>query len=397
MKTTSKRMAALALCAGVALGASGCDEVERAQKGLCCTDFTVGADLSGVDFKADATFAAFAQASADFSGVAASITVDVTNACRLIAVDLGEAPDAVKDTDPDLRLTAWCNLAKARIESEVKAQGTISVVVQPPYCTANVEAQAKCEGGCTAQASCEAELGNVELRCNPAELSGKCEATCQGSCEGSANVAANCEGTCTGTCSGTCQGTCNGKCDGADSNGACAGQCEGECSGGQCTGTCRGSCQLVANATVSCNADCKGGCSVAYKAPKCTGQLTPPSASCQGSAECNASCKASASAKVECKEPSVKVVASGTISAQAIASLEANLPKIMAVFKVRGAQLQANAQALVDIGAALDPGELSVEATACLIPIVNAVGQALESSKASFNASVSIAGTIGVS
>jgi hypothetical protein len=210
-------------------------------------------------------------------------------------------------------------------------------------------------------------------------------------------VAANCEGTCTGTCSGSCQGTCNGKCDGADSSGTCAGQCEGECSGGQCTGSCRGSCQFAANATVQCNADCKGGCSVAYKAPKCTGELTPPSAQCQGSADCNASCEASASAKVECKEPSVKIVASGTISAQAIASLEANLPKILAVFKVRGAQLQANAQALVNIGAALDPGELSVEAAACLIPIVNAVGQALESSKASFNASVSIAGTLGVS
>lgn len=388
-KTSRVTAVGILLAAAATLPTSGCDKVQEAQKGLCCSDFTVGADLSGVDFEADANFQAFAQAAADFAGVAASITTDLTNACRLIAVDLGEDPNSVKDTDPPARMKAWCAKATAKIEAEVKAQGSITVEVQPPYCTANVQAQASCEAKCTADVSCEAELGNVEARCDPGELSVKCEGTCSGSCEGSANVAVSC----TGTCEGTCEGTCNGTCSGNTATGTnCNGVCEGECSG-----KCRGSCTVAAAANVECEGECKGSCTGEATAPKCTGELTPPSAKCQGSAECSGSCEASASAKVECKEPSVNVVATGTVSAQAVASLEANLPKIMAVFKVRGAQLQASATALVDIGGKLDPGSLSGRAAACLIPIINAVGQALENSKASLEVSASIAGTIGVS
>src|SRR6185503_8584709 len=56
---------------------------------LCCTDFKVGADLSGADFGVDGSikgqFATFAQASGDLSGAASAALDGVTGACRGMA------------------------------------------------------------------------------------------------------------------------------------------------------------------------------------------------------------------------------------------------------------------------------------------------------------------------
>lgn len=394
-KITRMTVGGVLLAAAATLPIGGCDKVQEAQAGLCCSDFTVGADLSGVDFEASATFNAFAQASADFAATASAVATDLTNACRLIAVDLGADESAVTETDPAAKLTAWCNLAVTQIKAEITAKGSVSISYQPPVCTFSASAQASCEAKCTASVDCQAELGNIEARCDPGELSVKCEGQCTGSCEGSANLAVACEGTCGGTCDGTCEGTCEGKCDGNQSSGTCAGRCEGKCDA-KCTGECRGSCQIEANANVQCNADCTGGCTGTAKAPKCTGELTPPSAQCQGEASCNGSCEASASAKAECKPPAVEIIATGSIDAQAVATLKANIPTIIAIFKVRGQLLLDNVNAIASISAQLDGGDFSAKAAACLIPIGNAIGQAVANIDASVKATASISGELKI-
>src|SRR6185503_7453435 len=71
---------------------------------LCCKEFTAGADLSGIDWGIEGTagvsFAAFMQASADFSGAAGAVVGDVTAACQQLAIDLGADEKAVPTTDP---------------------------------------------------------------------------------------------------------------------------------------------------------------------------------------------------------------------------------------------------------------------------------------------------------
>jgi len=386
MKRIRKVSTLVGLCALGALAMNGCDQankIKEAQSGLCCSDFVVGADMSGVDFGADAKFNAFVQATGDFSGTAAVIVDDLTNACRSIAVDMGEPENSVTAADQGDRLKQWCAAAAAKIKAE--AGGSITIKYQPPVCTFSASAQAKCEGGCTADVSCEAELGDVSARCDPGKLSVSCEGSCTGSCEGSANLAVTCDG----TCSGTCEGTCNGTCSAQGGNGDCKGQCDGTCSG-----ECRGSCKATAAAGASCEGKCTGGCTGTATAPKCTAELTPPSAKCQGDVDCSASCKASASAKAECKEPSVEITAAGTISASAEASLKANLPKIVLILKGRLDGLAANAKVVGEVGASIDPGSLDVKAAACLVPVIAAIGEAAANIDASVAASASLSGSI---
>jgi hypothetical protein len=81
---------------GLAISAltAGCsDTIADAQAAACCTDFVVGADLTGVDFgmegQVEGQFKAFAQASSDLSAVASGALTDVSIACENIARDLG--------------------------------------------------------------------------------------------------------------------------------------------------------------------------------------------------------------------------------------------------------------------------------------------------------------------
>ena len=374
--------------------AVACDQIAGATDTLCCKDFKVGADLSAVDWEIEgegkATFSAFMQATADFAGTATAAVADVGSACQAIAVDLGADPRGVKQTDQAARTTAWCNLAVERINMVLG--GKITVVAQPPSCSFNASVQANCEAKCTVDASCEAELGNIELRCDPGEISGKCRAECTGTCEGSANLAVTCDGVCKGTCEGTCAGNCSVK----GANGDCRGSCDAACKG-----SCRGSCDVDAKAKVACEGDCTGGCSATLVAPKCKGELKPPSAKCQGSAECAGSCRASANAKAECTEPSVEVRFSGTSSVDtdlAIASLRMNLPKIVAAARGKVTLLAANAEELVSVTGSFagNAKDLSVKAGLCAIPAGEALAQAGTNLKATVTASASVLGAVKI-
>ena len=388
MNTKMKWRMALSplLLAVVASPVAGCDEagLDNPLDALCCSDFKVGADLTGVDWglegDANVQFSAGIQAIADFSGSASAVVTDVGSACQALAIDLGAEEGAVTATEPAQRTKEWCDLAVAQITANVMGQGSIEITFQPPVCSFSVSAQASCEAKCTADVMCMAELGDISARCEAGSLSGKCSAECTGSCEGSANLAVTCEGRCEGTCEGMCSGNQNG------------GSCDGVCDG-----TCRGTCAMEGGASVTCEGDCTGGCSVEVTAPKCKAELTPPSASCQGSAECNGSCEASASAKAECKEPSIEINASGNIDAQAIAALKLHLPKIILVAEVRGQLLLDNAQVVAGFSGSLAAGA-SADATAalCLVPAGVAIADAVTNIDASVKATLAVTGSLGM-
>ncbi len=361
-----------------------CDQVAQAQQDLCCSEFVPGNDLTAVDWKlegqANINYGALMQAMADFSATATAMASDVSNACQAIATDLGEDPNAVKETRADVRAKAWCDRAIAKIQ-ERAGQANFNLDYQPPQCTVNATLQASCEGRCSANVACEVTPAQVILRCDPGELSGKCEGTCEARCEGSANLAVACEGTCQGTCEGACQGNCSN---------TLGNECNGRCDG-ECTGKCRGTCDVSASAGVACEGQCTGGCSVEVKAPKCKGDLKPPSAECNVEADCNASCQASASAKVDCTEPSLTIEASAGLP-DVIATLSVNLPKLLLVAEGKGPIAIENAQKMFELSGSLsfDSGK----AIACLIPASQAIQTSIKNIEASLSSSISVTATI---
>ena len=387
-KTWRIAMMPFALAGLVLVPLQGCEEVTNAQNSLCCSEFTPGADLAavtwGLDGDAELRYGAFMQSVADFTGAATAMVSDVANACQAIAVDLGASPGEVTATKPDARANEWCKIAVAKIGA---AGANLRISFQPPSCSVNANVQASCEAKCSANVECEITPGEIIARCDPGKLSGKCDAQCTGSCEGSANLAVACEGSCQGTCEGQCMGNCATTGAGGDCRGACDGTCKGEC---------RGSCKIDASANVECNAECTGGCSVEVTAPKCKAELKPPKAECQGSAECGGSCNASASAKAECREPSIDISGDGDVDAL-VATLRANLPKLLVVAQARGKLLVDNAQAVFEASGSLD-GAIggSVKATACLVPAAASITAALANAEASLSASVSVMGAVKI-
>ncbi|WP_437315104.1 hypothetical protein [Sorangium sp. So ce385] len=360
----------------------GCDKAAELQNDLCCRDFTPGADLAtvkwGLEGDSELIYGAFMQSVSDFTGAAGSIVVDVTSACQAIALDLGEDAATITATKPSERATQWCELA---LDALGEATADLSISVQPPSCTVDASVQANCEARCNANAACQLTPAEIIARCDPAQLSGRCEGQCTGSCEGSANLAVNCDGTCEGTCEGTCDAECGGQPAGSE--------CRGECKG-KCTGQCRGSCSFEGSANVQCNADCSGKCDVDFKAPKCRAQLTEPSVDCRANAECNGSCEASASARATCREPAVNIEGGEDVEA-VISTLRTNLPRLLVAAQARGRLLLESGKAVVTTAASLDAVATgSVKAGACILPATNAITQAVENIEASLTASTKV-------
>jgi hypothetical protein len=417
---------------------TGCDKVEDAQKDLCCSEFQVGADLSTVDFKLDGSikgkYEALAQASADLGAVAAGALTDVSIACENIARDLGADAadtDAAAAKTGSAKVTALCTLATAQIEAtfgaKAEVKGELNVDFQPPVCTASVSAQASCEGSCSGDVKCDAmaklptcEGGKLSVECKGTcdvtaespkiSCTGSCSGKCEGSCKAEAGATVACDGTCEGTCTADAAGGTG--MNGIQADGSCKGKCEGKCTAKagvevDCKGTCEGSCDASCEASpgvakVKCDGECMGD----FEAPKCEGGTAE--IECDADVDCKASCKSSASAKAECKPPSLNIdyAITGTASAEAqakidvgLASLKANLPNLLVVLKARGAAFTSGISATIDASGSVGAkaGDLSAKATACLIPIGAAVNTALSDFKASFDASVKVAGAAGVS
>jgi hypothetical protein len=423
----SKRFYGAALMAALTLPTvlAGCgDDPLNPTAGLCCTDFKVGADLTGVDFGVDASikgqFAAFAQASGDLSGAASAALDGVSGACKGIAQVGGANADAAEPGDPAARVKFWCDLAKAKITASFQAQGgakaALKIAVTPAECKASFKAEANCQASCSVDASCDVKAKP------PTCEGGKLEVSCSGSCEAEAGASMTCEGSCSGSCEGSCTAEggvavdCTGKCEGTcEAGGSASGS--GVQADGSCKGTCKGTCTMDATAPkVQCKGQCKGKCDAKCEAKagasvkcdgKCEGTAQPLSckggelkAQCQADANCSGNCKASASAKAECTPPKLDIAfsasAEGSASADAALMVEAlrlHLPEILLVFQARGqAFIDLSGKVVASGSATLDPGKLGVKGTACLAAIVPVVVQAGANVKAAVEASGSIAG-----
>lgn len=335
--------------------------------------------------------AALQDSSAALTDVSASIKADVISACAQIAGMTAQQ----NPTDEQVKTT--CDAAQAAIKAGLNAN--VSVVIIPPQCSVDAQAQLNCEASCNAKAEVQCDPGEVDVRCDPGDLSVECSGKCKvdAYCEGSATVAVDCQAKCEGKCTGTCSGKCDGTCSGStDAGGKCNGTCEGTCEA-DCMGSCNGSCQVKAEGGVSCgaNARCKGGCDVQGTAPKCEGNLKPPSCEGSASANCNADCQGSASLNATCTEARVDIV--GNVDATLKTNLTAALPKLI---KVTGqAELATKALGNISKGfadVAADIGSCTLEIgaqAAAFTAAAKASAEASVSVQASFTASASVSGS----
>ncbi len=378
---------------------------DAASNPLCCTEFKAGATITA-DIGGSAQSQVAVQAVSDFTAIASAAVDDVTTACRSIAQDL-DATKADQDaaeakTDKRERLSAWCSLAVKQITSiKATAGGTLTVTVVPIKCEASISAKANCQAKCSVDGKCD-------IKANPPKCTGgSLQVACKGECKAKAGVALNCEGTCSGSCKGSCtaqggvqcQGKCQGTCKGAaqggtgqgiQADGTCAGTCEGTCEvtapGVTCTGSCKGECSASCTGSAQASVKCDGECTADYEPISCTGGKLE--GGCQVDAKCDANCDASVQAKAECSPPEVKVAFSGAANIQAATKLQATLEanfgvissfqaRLDGMFKLTGT-FTANIGAVTDIK------------TACIVPVVAAVGSAAKDVEASFTATGSI-------
>jgi hypothetical protein len=425
MKTTLSFRApgALLVALSLPLLVNGCgDDITNPVGDLCCTDFNVGADLSGVDWGVDASiegkFSTFAQASADLAGSVAGALEDVSGACRAIATAGGANgdKDGAAPLEPSDRVNFWCTLAEARINAAFggNASAALDIAIQPAECKASFKAEANCQASCTVDASCDVkatpptcEGGKLEVACSGSctaeagasiACEGKCEAECQGSCTattGSVQCAGKCDGTCTagggaGNNGIQADGTCNGRCDGTCSATPPGVTCEGSCNG-QCTGTC----SAEAGATVKCD----GACSGSFEPLSCKGGELK--AACELDADCSGNCSASAEAKAECTPPRVDIRFSGQASAEGavvIDALRLHLPNILLVVQARGQAFVSLVGKVSTSGSAIATagGGLGVKGAACVGAILPVIVKAAGNAQATLNASAKITGSLGI-
>jgi hypothetical protein len=369
----------LALGALIASFAGGCggEDGDDGEGGGTCG--VIGARLDALKLSSDT-----------LGSLALEIKGDVVAACAAIA----GMPVPANPTDP--QVTSLCQAASAKIDTELNAN--VQIVVVPPVCTVNAEAQLDCEGSCYAEADVSCEPGNVEARCEPGELSVVCQGSCEGSlsCEGSVEVAVACEGTCSGECTGTCGGTCKGECDGTCSggtnqdgscNGTCTGECKGQCTA-KCTGDCRGSCEFAADATIECEAEarCHGECSGTATAPHCEATLEPPECEGSAAANCNADCEGSASLNADCTDAGIEIV--GDVDASFATTLKAQLPALLVVVK------RSELAGTTALHIATELPKLSADVTSCTLQLG---GSAVAQLTAAITASAAASATASVS
>ncbi len=406
---------------------AGCSDLKDAQDAACCKEFEAGADMTKVDFGVDAsikgTFSAFASAASDLSAVGTGSISDVTTACRNIALDLGADPPA-EDT-----LDAWCGAAKAAISGSFGASGSlagsVSVKFDPPKCSASLSAQANCQASCDAKVDCDVKLnppkctgGTLTVECSgeckasgSAELActGSCTGGCSGSCKASGGVKLDCKGKCDGTCSAGVAGGATAAGTGIQAVGRCEGQCEGTCTLDadapkiECTGVCDGKCDATCKGSAELKVKCDGECKGEATPLKCEGGTLE--GGCSADASCQGSCNASASAKAECTPPSISVIAEakGSLSAEgklqyqtAIASLEANLPKILVVLKARGEAFTASVKGAVDAGVTITGNAklLGAKGAVCGLLIADTIGTASGNFAAALSAALNVTGAV---
>ena len=424
-----KPLTALALTAlAISSMGTGCSDAKALQDAACCKEFAVGTDMSAVDFGVDASitgsFSAFANAASDLSAVATGSISDVTTACQNIALDLGADAAVADGKTGTAALTAWCGAAKAQINATFSGSASIATGLAidfvPPKCTASLSATANCQASCDAKGSCDLKAtppkctgGTLTVECSggctasgkaDVACTGSCTGGCSGSCKASGGVKVDCKGKCDGTCTAGAMGGATADGTGIQADGSCNGQCDGTCTLDadapkiECKGVCDGHCDAACKGTPELKVKCDGECDTDYTPLKCEGGKLE--GGCMVDASCQGSCNASASAKAECTPPSVAVVATpkAGISVEAklqlqtaLASLEANLPKILVVFEARGKAFTGSLSAAVDAGVKITAsGKLGAKGAVCGLLITDTIGTASTNFGASFDAAGSV-------
>lgn len=309
---------------------------------LCCQN----PDDPGIEDPATYTrYFAAKGAAGHLSTVAQRSFDEVVIACQNLAVDL-DAPEEnqarIRDLQGPSAASAWCDLAVAQINGQLRAKGRLVVTLSPPRCKTSAAAKASCQALCAANSRCD--LATSPPRCD----GGKLSISCQGSCSAQGGAEVACEGACEGTCQGACvspsgvacEGTCQGTCEagGRLANGTCKGICKGTCSavapGASCSGTCAGACRGTCKATGTIAAQCDGACDGPSTALACEGGKLV--GGCSVDPKCDANCDASVAAKAECTPSEISIQVPDGIPPKYTASLKTNLRALVLVAQGRG-------------------------------------------------------------
>ena len=350
---------------------------------FCCTDPN---DPRLEEPAAIAQYSVAMGAARDLSAVARRSFDEVVTACRNLAVDLDAPEEAlarVREAGDEEAAAAWCSLAAAQINGQVRSRGRFVVTFTAPRCTTSAAAKANCQALC-------APGGRCDLATNPPRCDGgKQRVSCRGSCSAQGGAEVACEGACEGTCQGSCSApsgvACQGKCQGAcapspgggiQADGTCKGICKGTCSavapGTTCDGTCAGSCRGACKSQGSLAAQCDGTCQGSFDLLGCEGgKLT---LGCAVDPKCDANCDASIAAKAECAPPEISIQAADAIPPKYIASLKRNLPALVLVARGRGdAFVKTMIATLGDIGGSVTTKESDSQVFGCLQHLGNQV------------------------
>jgi hypothetical protein len=400
------------------LFANGCNQLTSVADAACCKEYIPGTDMSKAQFgisdlKVRGQFQATAQGAGDLVSLADTLLVDVTNACRNIAIDLGTSNADIETNDkkpaPE-KVEAWCTAAAGLLNKALAGAQLNAKFDAEVKCEASISANVDCKARCDVNAKCDVKL-NPPV-CKGGELTVDCKGTCAAtvdlpkiSCEGSCS--ATCEGSCTATataptvvCNGTCSGACevNGQAgtNGTKSDGTCGGTCRGTCTStpgsaavtcaGKCEGKCAGSCTAAPG---SASVKCSGKCDADFTPIECKGGTLE--GGCQVDAKCEGSCNASAQAKASCSPPVVRFEASASPQVQAaIDTLVKNLPDLLVAVKARG---EAFAKLVETFGTNISvSGDIGVSGGVCLTRMAATLGEAVPNVQKSLAGAVKVTG-----
>jgi hypothetical protein len=324
-----------------------------------CPQLRNDVDALGASFSANASVngkvRTFVQAAKDIAEVAARAEMTAASACLRMGADLGLTPQQMGAREGQGGAAKGACEAVATRIGAMQQQGIyLRVQVTPPQCQADVQAEARCNGSCSAQL----DPGYVVANCDPGRLSGQCQ------------------GTCAGRCDGRCNGQCNGNCAARDAAGNCFGQCQGECRG-------------------QCDATCHARCEGQWQAPQCEGMVVPPSAD----AQCQASCHAHADVRAQCTPAEVQIQVSQNTQATAAlaATLQANLPQLLFAQIALGQRLIGDINTVVRIGQDMPQivGAAGAQALACIAAATDATISASVRVEVTVQASASVSGRVG--
>jgi hypothetical protein len=324
-----------------------------------------------------------------------AIDADMQDACVGMASDLGIPPNEIAppegtENNAGAKTRAACTRVNTEIQNilknDVPTTAKLTIVYTPAVCTIDAQAQTKCVQ------ECEPKTVTVtEYMCEPGHFYGNCSLMCTGSCTGGCD--GQCNAYCNGSCGGTCKGSCDGTCSAKAADGSCAGTCTGTCNGtcsARCTGTCSGTC------SGTCTGGCSGDCTAWVQPPQCTETQKQVTVD-----ECHTTCESKAKFEAVCTNPSVFVtfdVSPHKASVdKLVKALANNYAKVVKVAVRTGTTLGDAVPAFVT---ALDgvtdyAKNVGLQASACAIDAVSAVGKAATQVEvsASFSVMISVSAT----